>query len=99
MDIMRTEGLIARLKRDGWDITPNAYKYAFPGTYVMAGTEKGTVLVSKGAAQINLDTARRLAAHLEKIPGITDVVMGSQMRNGDIFISFRCAEFTGSWTV
>lgn len=97
MDITRTEALIARMKRDGWDITSNAYKYDFPGTYVMAGSETGNIYVDRGVPSLTLDVARRITAYLEGIPGIEDVVMDGQKRNGDITIRFRCADFTGNW--
>lgn len=98
MDVTRTEALIARFTRDGWDITPNAYKYQFAGTYVMADTETGSVYICKGSPQVNLDLARRIAAYLEKLPGIGTVRVDPQMRAGDITVWFHCKDFTGTWS-
>lgn len=98
MDINKTEALIARMKYNGWDITANAYKYAFPGVYVSVSTDTGTVFVSKGAPQINLDLARRIAEYLNNLDGIEGVVVEPQLRNGDITVRFDCADFNGFWS-
>lgn len=98
MDVDRTEALINRMKRDGWEITPNAYRYDFPGLYVAVNAgQQGSVYVSKSAPQINLDMARRMVEYLGQVDGIEDVVMGEQKRNGDILIEFRTPGFRGSW--
>lgn len=77
-----------KLRAAGWNISPSARKYSYPGIYVSAQGASVTILVDLASSTQNYQVALDLAGELTGWGGAASVIRVSNSAAGARFVRF-----------